>query len=66
MMQTEIELIVQDILKSEEFKKGVRKIVEATIDAGIDATLINDLEGAVEDILSKGTFEVDTTVSFSS
>lgn len=65
MMTSEVELIVQDLLKSEEFQKGVKKMVEKALDQGIDASNIENLDSAVEDVINNGSFDAETTVSFS-
>ena len=67
MMATEVELIVQDLVKSDEFKKAVKKAVENEVsNISIDASNIDDLDSAVEDIINKGNFEADVSITFSS
>lgn len=59
---TEANPLVMGVIESKEFKKAVEKIVA---NMNIDADNIDGLEGAVESVIDGGTFEAETTVSFS-
>ena len=63
MLPTEVELIVQDVVKSELFKKAVKRAVE---DAVSDAVNLDEIDDKVQEVINNGTFEISCDISFSS
>lgn len=62
-VDTEVNPMVKKVLESKEFRKAVMDIVS---DTNIPADNIEDLDSTVESIINNGSFDAETSVSFSS
>lgn len=63
MTTDEMNPIVKKVLESKEFRRAVQDIVEGM---NISADNIEDLSDAVESVINHGSFDAETSVSFTS
>lgn len=62
-VETEANPLVAKIVESPEFKKAVKRIVE---NMDLEAGQISGLDSEIESVINNGSFEAETTVTFSS